>query len=141
MAGAEVAFAGRSNVGKSSLINALTGRKALARTSHTPGRTLELIFFPGPPHLTLVDIHRPNLERFRRRHGPDPRVTVSVSSAARVPEVPTGSQDRVLIADVLCDVRPLRKGSTGAVRASRRQAGLLLRLLPATVSHLALVGE
>ena len=56
MTGAEVAFAGRSNVGKSSLINALTGRKALARTSHTPGRTRELIFFAGPPHLTLVDM-------------------------------------------------------------------------------------
>ena len=48
MAGTEVAFAGRSNVGKSSLINALTGRNALARTSHTPGRTQELIFFEGP---------------------------------------------------------------------------------------------
>jgi GTP-binding protein len=56
MAGAEVAFAGRSNVGKSSLINALTSRKALARTSHTPGRTQELIFFTGAPHLTLVDM-------------------------------------------------------------------------------------
>jgi GTP-binding protein len=56
MEGAEVAFAGRSNVGKSSLINALTGRKALARTSHTPGRTQELIFFAGPPHLTVVDM-------------------------------------------------------------------------------------
>ncbi|HEY0233911.1 MAG TPA: ribosome biogenesis GTP-binding protein YihA/YsxC [Afipia sp.] len=49
MQGVEVAFAGRSNVGKSSLINALTGRSALARTSHTPGRTQELIFFEGPP--------------------------------------------------------------------------------------------
>jgi GTP-binding protein len=48
MAGLEIAFAGRSNVGKSSLINALTGRKALARTSNTPGRTQELIFFSGP---------------------------------------------------------------------------------------------
>jgi GTP-binding protein len=56
MTGAEVAFAGRSNVGKSSLINALAGRKALARTSHTPGRTQELIFFAGPPPLTLVDM-------------------------------------------------------------------------------------
>src|SRR5262245_65042755 len=43
MRGVEVAVAGRSNVGKSSLINALTGRRALARTSHTPGRTQELI--------------------------------------------------------------------------------------------------
>jgi GTP-binding protein len=45
MAATEIAFAGRSNVGKSSLINALTGRRALARTSGTPGRTQELIFF------------------------------------------------------------------------------------------------
>src|SRR5881394_391167 len=58
MAGVEVAFAGRSNVGKSSLINALTGRSALARTSHTPGRTQELIFFEGPDKdgLRLVDM-------------------------------------------------------------------------------------
>ncbi len=56
MAGPEIAFAGRSNVGKSSLINALTGRKALARTSNTPGRTQELIFFHGPGRLVLVDM-------------------------------------------------------------------------------------
>jgi GTP-binding protein len=56
MRGIEIAFAGRSNVGKSSLINALTGRRALARTSHTPGRTQELIFFTGPGRLTLVDM-------------------------------------------------------------------------------------
>jgi GTP-binding protein len=56
MRGHEIAFAGRSNVGKSSLINALTGRNALARTSHTPGRTQELIFFAGPGQLTLVDM-------------------------------------------------------------------------------------
>jgi GTP-binding protein len=58
MQGVEIAFAGRSNVGKSSLINALTGRNALARTSHTPGRTQELIFFEGPASsgLRLVDM-------------------------------------------------------------------------------------
>ena len=56
MRGIEIAFAGRSNVGKSSLINALTGRRALARTSRTPGRTQELIFFTGPGRLTLVDM-------------------------------------------------------------------------------------
>ena len=56
MKGIEIAFAGRSNVGKSSLINALTARKALARTSHTPGRTQELIFFTGVENLTLVDM-------------------------------------------------------------------------------------
>src|SRR5947199_8799093 len=56
MAGIEVAFAGRFNVGKSSLINALTGRNALARTSHTPCRTKELIFFTGPAPPILVDM-------------------------------------------------------------------------------------
>ena len=52
----EIAFAGRSNVGKSSLVNALTGRQSLARTSNTPGRTQELIFFDLGKQLTLVDM-------------------------------------------------------------------------------------
>jgi GTP-binding protein len=52
----EIAFAGRSNVGKSSLVNALTGRQTLARTSHTPGRTQELIFFDLAGKLRLVDM-------------------------------------------------------------------------------------
>src|SRR5271155_411841 len=52
----EIAFAGRSNVGKSSLINALTGRSGLARTSRTPGRTQELIFFDLQGKATLVDM-------------------------------------------------------------------------------------
>ncbi len=52
----EVAFAGRSNVGKSSLINALTGRNTLARTSNTPGRTQQLNFFDLGGALYLVDM-------------------------------------------------------------------------------------
>ena len=54
----EIAFAGRSNVGKSSLLNAITNRKALARTSNTPGRTQELNFFDvgQPLQIRLVDM-------------------------------------------------------------------------------------
>jgi GTP-binding protein len=54
--GIEIAFAGRSNVGKSSLINALTSRKALARVSDTPGRTREINFFESGASLMLVDL-------------------------------------------------------------------------------------
>ncbi len=52
----EVAFAGRSNVGKSSLLNALTGRKHLARVSNTPGRTQQINFFQLGTGLMLVDL-------------------------------------------------------------------------------------
>ena len=52
----EIAFAGRSNVGKSSLVNALTGRRTLARTSNTPGRTRQLNFFDLGGRLMLVDL-------------------------------------------------------------------------------------
>jgi len=52
----EVAFAGRSNVGKSSLVNALTGRNTLARVSHTPGRTQQINFFDLGERLMLVDL-------------------------------------------------------------------------------------
>ena len=63
----EVAFAGRSNVGKSSLMNALTGRKALARTSNKPGRTQEINFFDLAGRLYLVDMPGYGYARVERR--------------------------------------------------------------------------
>ena len=63
----EVAFAGRSNVGKSSLLNALTGRKTLARTSNTPGRTREINFFSLGGRLYLVDMPGYGYARAERR--------------------------------------------------------------------------
>jgi len=52
----EIAFAGRSNVGKSSLVNALTGRRTLAKTSTTPGRTQQLVFFDLDGRLMMADL-------------------------------------------------------------------------------------
>ena len=56
MRGVEIAFAGRSNVGKSSLLNAVTAVNGLARASNTPGRTRELNFFDVGDNLTLIDM-------------------------------------------------------------------------------------
>ena len=61
----EVCFAGRSNVGKSTLINAVTGRKALARASNTPGRTQEINFFTIADSHYLVDLPGHQYRRFQ----------------------------------------------------------------------------
>ena len=63
----EVAFAGRSNVGKSSLVNALTGRKTLARTSNTPGRTRSSTSSAWADRLILVDLPGYGYARAARR--------------------------------------------------------------------------
>ena len=64
----EVAFAGRSNVGKSSLLNALVGHKALARSSNTPGRTRQINFFDLAGRLMLVDLPGYGYARAPRSH-------------------------------------------------------------------------
>ena len=69
----EVAFAGRSNVGKSSLINALVGQNHLARASNEPGRTREVNFFVLDEQIRLVDL--PRLASHRRRAGEGPEAT------------------------------------------------------------------
>lgn len=63
----EIAFAGRSNVGKSSLVNALTGRKTLARVSNTPGRTRELNFFELAGAANLADLPGYGYARTQRK--------------------------------------------------------------------------
>ena len=81
--GAEVCFAGRSNVGKSTLINALTGRKALARASNTPGRTQEINFFALGADRYLVDL--PGL---RLRRGAEAGGRALAGAAASLPGRP-----------------------------------------------------
>ena len=80
--GVEVAFAGRSNVGKSSLINALVGQKTLARTSNTPGRTRELNFFTADAGVVIVDMPGYGYARARRATSRTGRGWSSTSCAA-----------------------------------------------------------
>ncbi|GJG85185.1 GTP-binding protein [Gemmatimonadetes bacterium T265] len=109
----EVAFSGRSNVGKSSLINRLTRRKKLARVSHTPGRTREIHFFQVNDQFTLVDLPgygyariskarqaewRPLIEGYLRTSAP----LAGVVQLLDIRHEPTGDDRQVL--DFLADV-------------------------------------
>ena len=88
---AEVCFAGRSNVGKSSLINTLTGRRALARASNTPGRTQEINYFTlGWSHY-LVDLVASSNARARSRSPLEPG---KVTTAARTATTPRARRAR-----------------------------------------------
>ena len=82
----EVAFWGRSNVGKSSLINAVTGRKGLARASNTPGRTQQIVFFNMAGKLLFADLpgyghaKAPKAEKKAKAEKPLPKGATVVSS-------------------------------------------------------------
>ena len=109
----EVAFSGRSNVGKSSLINALVRRKALARVSKTPGRTREIHFFGINDQFTLVDLPgygyakiskerqaewRPLIEGYLR-HAPSLKGIVQLLDVRRDP-----TEDDLAMFDMLSDI-------------------------------------
>ncbi|HET7456495.1 MAG TPA: ribosome biogenesis GTP-binding protein YihA/YsxC [Gemmatimonadaceae bacterium] len=109
----EIAFAGRSNVGKSSLLNRLVRRKAFARVSRTPGRTREINFFRVNDRFVLVDLPgygyariskerkaawRPMIEAYLR-HSPELRGIVQLLDARREP-----SEDDVEMLDFLAEV-------------------------------------
>jgi GTP-binding protein len=78
----EVAFAGRSNVGKSSLINALTGHRTLARISNTPGRTQQINFFDLGARLALVDLPGYGFARASSGNGRDWCSVICVAAAS-----------------------------------------------------------
>ena len=152
MATLEIAFAGRSNVGKSSLVNALTGRNTLARTSNTPGRTQQLNFFTLGERLTLVDmpgygyaaVSRDKVEAwtrliedYLRGRANLARVFVLVDSRHGFKDVDTGIMDlldksAMSYQIVLTKVDQLR---IGELDARIEQTLLALRRRPAAFPH------
>ncbi len=144
----EVAFAGRSNVGKSSLVNALTGRKTLARASTEPGRTRELNFFRLGDALRLVDLpgygyaRAPKTEIARwtalmrdylRGRAPLKRVVLLVDSRHGVKENDLAVMDAldraaVVYQVVLTKADKLRRGEDAQAVA---EAGIVLAKRPA----------
>ncbi len=102
----EIAFAGRSNVGKSRIINALTNRKALARTSSAPGRTRQINFFALDDRVTLVDLPGYGYARAPRRE---------VRTWTRLVDSYLAGRPTLLRAILLIDARHGLKSADGPV--------------------------
>ncbi len=116
----EVAFAGRSNVGKSSLINALTGRKALARISATPGRTQQINFFALGGRLVLVDLPGYGYARVARTR---------VRAWTRLVEAYFRGRPNLRRLCLLVDARHGLKTSDGAVMAMLDEAAVSYQVI------------
>jgi GTP-binding protein len=116
----EVAFAGRSNVGKSSLINALTGRRALARTSRAPGRTQQINFFDLGGRLVLVDLPGYGYARVARTR---------VRAWTRLVEAYFRGRGNLRRLCLLVDGRHGLKASDGAVMAMLDEAAVSYQVI------------
>ncbi len=159
----EIAFAGRSNVGKSSLLNALAGRNGLARTSNTPGRTQELNFFEvgEPPRLRLVDMPgygfaeapkdvvrrwRHLINDFLRGRPTLKRALVLVDSRHGLKEVDREvmamlDQAAVSYRLVLTKADKIKASALDAVRGHRRRSAQAPRRAPRSARHLERAGD
>ncbi len=116
----EVAFAGRSNVGKSSLINALTGQRRLARTSRAPGRTQQINFFDLGGRLVLVDLPGYGYARVARAR---------VRAWTRLVEAYFRGRGNLRRLCLLVDARHGLKASDGAVMAMLDEAAVSYQVI------------
>ena len=150
----EIAFAGRSNVGKSSLVNALTGRTTLARISRTPGRTQQLNFFDLGGRLALVDmpgfgyanvaktkIKQWNglIERYLRGRQSLRRVCLLIDSRHGIMAVDCGFMERLDAAAVSYQVVLTKSDKVPADELRQRTSGLAAELAQHPAAHPAII--
>ena len=123
----EIAFAGRSNVGKSSLLNALTGRKHLARVSNTPGRTQQINFFDLGHRLMLVDLPGHGYAQVSRS---------KVKGWTRLTEAYLRGRPNLMRVLLLVDANVGTKDADGALMDLMDEAGLSYQVVMTKVDRL-----